>query len=160
MCMNTHVSTHMDVCCVLTCVFLSDADRSGWAETFLSERIKPRRSSTNAQGFKPSLSLSAVCLYVSRPLPPSLLSNRRVAATFSPPSLLLSGLYISVDGRLVFQTDRGNECEPFWRTYGAEGRHDPCGDPEEETPTSGWLLTIGGCAASTGELSNSSSFIS
>ena len=107
--LNSHTHTHTHTLirsfvvdsCVFMSVFLSDADWSGRVETFLPERIKPQ-SSTHSQGLTASLSLCCVSMSLTPSLPPSLFSNRCVVVvvTPSPPSPLLSGLYISEDGSL------------------------------------------------------------
>lgn len=85
------------------------------------------------------LCLLCFCASLLPSLLPSLLSNHCVAVvTLSPPSFLLSGLYISVDDWLVFQTERGNEC----RQAAQRAIMTPVLTPEEETP------------ASTGEISD------
>lgn len=83
-----------------------------------------------ANEFKPSLSLLCFCASLPSSLLPSLLSNHCVVVvTLSPPSRLLSVLYISADGWLVFQTARRNECKHAAQT----ATMTPALNPEEET---------------------------
>lgn len=74
------------------------------------------------------LSLSLSSVYVSHPLPPSLFSNRCVVVvmTLSPPSPLWA---VYKCGWLACVSDRQREWREAFRTHGAEGRYDPCGDP-------------------------------
>lgn len=92
-----------------------------------------------ANEFKPSLSLLCFCASLPSSLLPSLLSNHCVVVvTLSPPSRLLSVLYISADGWLVFQTARRNECK--------HAAHDSCFEPWRRDPSIyRWALTPLAC---------------